>query len=507
MKSTRVNWGSQIGFLFAALGSAIGLGNIWRFNYMAYKNGGGAFLVPYLVALLLVGIPLLILEYGLGHKKHGASSLAFAKISRKLEWLGWWMPTFAFLGIMLFYTVVIGWCVNFTIYSFNLAWGTNPESFFLNKFLQISASSTQVGSLVMPIVASLAFIWFVCWFICFREINHGIEKACLIFMPLLFVLTLILIGWGLTLPGALEGIKWYLKPDFSKIMNWEVWMAAFGQIFFTLTLGFGVMIAYASYLPKKTDIIKNAYLTGILNSTYSFIMGFAVFSILGYMATQANVPISEVVKSGVILAFVVFPKAISQLPFLNNVFGIIFFGTLVIAGLSSAISLVEAFSRALTDKFNWDRKKTVHALCIFGFLGSLLFATQGGLYFLDIVDHFVNYYGLALAGALECLLIGWILKAHVLRNHINAVSGSRLSKTWDYLIKFFIPGILFVSLTINLLKEIAKPYEGYSIISILILGVLWLVATAIIALLLTLPKWEKAKLEYDHFAEEDKLLV
>ncbi|MBU0687302.1 MAG: sodium-dependent transporter [Candidatus Margulisbacteria bacterium] len=503
----RASWGSQMGFILAAIGSAIGLGNIWRFSYMTYKNGGGAFLIPYLVALLIVGFPLLILEYGLGHKKHGASSLAFAKISRKIEWLGWWMPTFAYFGIMLFYTVIIGWCVNFMIYSINLSWGADPEAFFIKNFLQLSSSSTQIGSLVLPIVFSLAFVWLVCWFICFREVNHGIEKACIIFMPLLFVLTMVLIGWGFTLPGALEGIKWYLKPDFSKIMNWEVWMAAFGQIFFTLTLSFGVMIAYASYLPKKTDIVRNAYLTGIINCFYSFIMGFAVFSVLGYMANQAGVPVSEVVKSGVALAFIVFPKAISQLPAFNNIFGILFFGTLVIAGLSSAISLVEAFSRALTDKFDWNRKTTVHVLCVLGFLGSLLFATQGGLYFIDIVDHFINYYGLVLAGALECLLIGWVLKAHVLRNHINAVSGSHLNKLWDYLIKFVVPAILIITLLINLVKEISAPYEGYSIVAILILGVLWLVGTALLALIFTIPKWEKAKLEYNHFAEEDKLLV
>ena len=123
----RVSWGSQMGFLLAAIGSAIGLGNIWRFSYMTYENGGGAFLIPYLIALLTAGIPLMILEYGLGHKKHGSSSLAFAKIGRFFEWLGWWMPTFATFGIMLYYSVVIGWCVNYTGFSFNLGWGANTE--------------------------------------------------------------------------------------------------------------------------------------------------------------------------------------------------------------------------------------------------------------------------------------------------------------------------------------------------------------------------------------------
>lgn len=225
-KKPRVSWGSQIGFLFAAIGSAVGLGNIWRFSYITYKNGGGAFLIPYFVALLTAGVPLMILEYGLGHKKQGASTLAFAKISRKWEWLGWWMPLFAMFGIMLYYTVVIAWCVNYVLYSFNLGWGADTQNFFLNNFLQISKGVFDIGGVVPHILLSLIFVWVVCWLICYREVNHGIEKACFIFMPVLFVLTLILVGWGLTLNGAWEGIRWYLTPDWSKILNWEVWIAA-----------------------------------------------------------------------------------------------------------------------------------------------------------------------------------------------------------------------------------------------------------------------------------------
>lgn len=503
----RVSWGSQVGFLLAAIGSAIGLGNIWRFSYITYENGGGAFLIPYFVALLTAGIPLMILEYGLGHKKHASSSLAFAKIGRFFEWLGWWMPTFATFGIMLYYSVVIGWCVNYTAFSFNLGWGENTQDFFINKFLQLSPSVFSFSGIVPAILLSLALVWFFIWLICFREVNHGIEKACLIFMPLLFVLTLILIGWGLTLPGAAQGIKWYLKPDFSKLLSWKVWMAAYGQIFFTLTLGFGVMIAYASYLPKRTNIIRNAYITSIVNCLYSFFVGFAIFSVLGYLAYKSGLPIGEVVQSGPTLAFVVLPAAISKLPIFNNLFGVIFFGCLVIAGLSSGISLIEAFSSAICDKFNLDRRGVVTLLCSLGFVGSLVFASRAGLYWLDIVDHFINQYGLVTAGILECLVVGWFLKARVLRNHINAVSDSSIGRTWDFFIKYLTPGILIVILLRNLFFELQKPYGGYSVLALVLLGVTWMAATLILALLLSLPKWEKSKLEYDHFAEEDKLLV
>jgi len=503
----RITWGSQTGFLFAAIGSAVGLGNIWRFSYITYENGGGAFLIPYLVALITAGLPLMILEFGLGHKKHGASSLAFAKIGRKFEWLGWWMPTFATFGIMLFYSVIIGWCVNYVFYSFTLAWGADPQTFFLKDFLRLSPSVFQLGGIPLHLLLSVALVWFITWLICFREVNRGIERACLIFMPLLFVMTLILVGWGLTLPGAFEGIKWYLKPDFSKIANWQVWMAAYGQIFFTLTLSFGVMIAYASYLPKRTDIVKNAFLTSIINCLFSFVAGFAVFSVLGYMAQKSGLPISQVIDAGPTLAFVAYPQAISMLPFFREAFGVIFFGALVIAGISSGISLIEAFSRALTDKFSLARQKAVTGLCIVGFFGSLIFASGAGLYWLDIVDHYINQYGLVLAGILECLVVGWFLKARVLRTHINAVSDWRINRLWDFAIKIITPGILSIILVNNLINEFSKPYGGHNILALVLLGGLWIIATLLVGFGLSLPKWDKKKLEYDHFAKEDKLLV
>ena len=281
----------------------------------------------------------------------------------------------------------------------------------------------------------------------------------------------------------------------------------YGQIFFTLTLSFGVMIAYASYLPKRTDIVKNAVLTSLINCFYSFVAGFAVFSVLGYMALKSGLPINQVVKSGPSLAFVAYPQAISLLPFLRELFGVIFFGALVIAGVSSGISLIEAFSRAITDKFDLNRRMVVSTLCVIGFLGSLIFASGAGLYWLDIVDHYINQYGLVLAGILECVIVGWFLKARVLRTHINAVSDWSINRLWDFAISILTPGILLVIFITNLIGEFRKPYGGYDISALVLLGGLWLLATLLVGVALSLPKWDKKKLEYDHFAEEDKLLV
>ncbi len=495
------NWG----FLLAAIGSAIGLGNIWRFSYIAYTNGGGAFLVPYFTALLTAGIPLLILEYGLGHKQQASSPLAFAKIKRPLEVLGWWMPVFVMFGIMFYYQVVIGWCANFVVFSFNLAWGADAQQFFLHDYLGLTKGPGQLGGLRPLILAATLLMWGITWVINYREVHRGIERACKIFMPVLVITTLIMVGWGLTLPGAREGIAYYLKPDWSKLLDLKVWMAAYGQIFFTLSIGFGIMIAYASYLPKKSDLVQNAWLTSLANCLYSFVVGFAVFAVLGYLSQSKGLPISEVVKSGPILAFVVFPEAISKLPYLRELFGILFFSSLMIAGLSSGVSIIEAMTSALMDKFKWSRKMLVTVLCLLGAGGSLVFTSGAGLYWLDIVDHFLNQYGLVVAGLLESLVVGYVLKAAVLRRHINVSTGVKLKKGWDYLIKYLTPAILVVMLIRSVMTELAKPYEGYPVASLVSIGVTWLVATGAIAVILSFYPWEPMRLKADHIPESDEL--
>ncbi len=513
MTEKRSVWGSKIGFLLAAIGSAVGLGNIWRFGYMAYENGGGAFLVPYAVALVLAGIPLMILEYALGHREKASPPLAFARVSKKWETIGWWMPTVAFFGITLFYATVIGWCINYFVFSFNQAWGTDTGAFFSNTFLQVTDSPFHLGGIRWSIFAATALTWAVTWAICYREVNHGIEKASMIFMPLLVVLTLVIIGWSLQLPGAWAAIKEnYLTARWEKINPFsaggsKVWVAAFGQIFFTLSLGFGIMITYASYLPKKTDIIGNALITSVLNCLYSFITGFAVFGTIGFMAASKGVPFGEAITSGPGLAFVVYPEAINQLPAGKTIFGLLFFLVLIMAGLSSAISLVEAFCCSLIDKFSFSRKKTVTVVCAVGLLGSTIFTTRAGVLVLDIVDHFVNNYGLVLGGIMECLLVGWVLKAAVARRHIDQVGGTKLSKVWDVLVRFVTPSILVLVIGFALYGEFSGNYGGYSTVALLCFGVGWLLTALVISLVLMRYPWSGKKLAHDHEPEEDHLIV
>ena len=277
---------------------------------------------------------------------------------------------------MMYYSVIISWCVQYVFFSFNLAWGSDANDFFFNKFLQISSGPFDIGDLRFSIIFALVGVWFFSWLIVFFGVQKGVERANKIFMPLLFILIALLVVWSVNLPGAGEGLKVYLQPDFALLANPKIWIDAFSQIFFTLSLAFGIMIAYASYLPRKVDIVKDAMIITFGNCAFSFFAGFAVFGTLGYMAVKTGQPVSEVVEESIGLAFVTYPQAISLMPGFANLFGVVFFTSLVIAGLSSAISLVEAFSSAIIDKFHFSRGSVVSIVCVSGFLGSIIFTAK-----------------------------------------------------------------------------------------------------------------------------------
>jgi NSS family neurotransmitter:Na+ symporter len=507
----RGQWGTNLGFLFAAIGSAVGLGNIWRFPYVAYENGGGAFLIPYVVALFTAGIPILMLEFALGHHKEASAPKAFRHIDVKWEWLGWWAVLFVMFGISLYYIVIIGWCVNYMLLSLSLGWGDDPNAFFFTEFLKVPFNESlqvpavgevwSLGGLRWPVAAAVAVVWLINWVITYGGIQKGIERAVKVMMPLLFALTAAIIVWAVFLPGAAKGIKHYVTPDFNKITDLKVWIAAYGQIFFSLSLGFGIMIAYSSYLSREANIFKNSLIVGFSNSLYEVCAGFGVFSVLGYMATRQNQEINQVVSSGIGLAFVAYPKAISLLPY-GRLFGFLFFLLLIIAGISSSISIIEAFTAAILDKFTASRKRVITGMCLLGFAGSLLFATNAGLLWLDIVDHFLNQYGLITVGILEALVIGWLYRTDKLKAHIVSnlgLSGARhkvfdyvVLQLWMYCIRFVTPVALGIAIVHSLIQEFATPYSGYPVSGVIVLGVGWLLVTHILAFGLSGLPWRES---------------
>ena len=469
MTQKRDQWGSKAGFILAAIGSAVGLGNIWRYPYVLYSNGGGAFLIPYFFAILTAGIPLLILEFGLGHKYKGSTPLAFARANKKWEWLGWWPSINSFI-ILTYYTLILSWAVNYMFLSFTQAWGTDTNSFFFNDFLKMTDSPFKLGGVVWPVFAGITAIWLLNWFVCYKGVSKGIEKINKILLPTLVVAMIIIVIRGVTLPGADLGLNKLFTPDWSAVLNPKVWIAAYGQVFFSLSIAMGVMVTYSSYLPKKTDINNSAFMTAFANCGFEFLAAIGVFGILGYMASAQGVGVDEVASQGIGLAFVVFPKVFTVMGGIGKLFGVLFFICLVFAGITSSISLVEASSSAFIDKTGANRKKVVSLVCLVGYSISIIYTTGAGLYFLDIIDNFVNSYGIVSIGLLEAIAVGWFFGASKIREHTNPMSYFSVGKWWNVMIKFVTPAILTFMIISNVINEISKPYGGYSQKALLAFG-------------------------------------
>lgn len=458
----RPQWGTRIGFILAAAGSAIGLGNIWRFPAVAYENGGGAFFFPYLFALLTAGIPILIMEFAIGHKYRSSAPGSLGKINRKFAGIGWWQLAISFV-ISVYYAAVIAWALSYAIFSLNLSWGEDTESFLFGSYLKLAETPGQLGGLVPGVLIPLIIVWLATLFILYKGVKKGIEAANKFMLPLLFVLFTILVIRALTLDGAAAGLDAFFKPNWDSIWNGKVWIAAYSQIFFSLSIGFAIMITYSSYLDKKSDITNNAFITGFANSGFELLAGIGVFSILGFMAAQQGVGVNEVVSGGVGLAFVVFPQIINQLPALNGLFGFLFFASLVLAGFTSMISIVETFVAGVQEKFGITRTKSVLIGGGLAAIISILFSSRGGLYFLDVVDYFINNFGVALAGLIEVIAIAWIARQlKDLQNHANEISDMKLGVWWRICLGVITPIVLGYMMFDNLKTNLMENYGGYA---------------------------------------------
>lgn len=482
----REKWNNQFSFIMAAIGSAIGLGNVWRFPYMAYDNGGGAFFIPYLLALVTTGVPLLVLEYYLGVRKQVGPTESYGFIRKNTNYIGWFALGVAAM-ITIYYTVVMGWAWNYMYHSFSASWSSDASGFFYKEILAISEGVGILGGIRWPIVLGNLLTWVCIFFIVFKGVKV-VGKVVNWTVGVPWLLLLVLIIRGITLKGAVTGLEYYLNPDFSKLLEPSVWLGAYGQIFFSLSLGFGIMIAYSSYLPQDSDINGSAWVVAFSNCLTSFFAGFAVFSILGYLAFTTNQPVSEVVDSGPGLAFVTYPTAIAQLPgglVTQVIFGLSFFFMLLLLGIDSAFSLVEAIVTGLRDSFKVKRESVTFWVSLFGFLFGTIYCTHAGLYWLDIVDHWMNW-GLIIVGLLESILIGWFYNPREVLEDVNSTSSIKLNNFWIFSIKYLTPAILLITIVTNIYTEFIKPYEGYPLWARLAGG--WMLLLVIFILSLYLQK-------------------
>ncbi|HEX2144953.1 MAG TPA: sodium-dependent transporter [Glycomyces sp.] len=445
----RENWGTRVGFILAAIGSAVGLGNIWRFPAVAYENGGGAFLIPYLVALLTAGIPLLVMEFTIGRRFRGSAPVAFRRLNKNAEFIGWWQVAICIV-IAAYYAVIIAWAAMYTVFAIGQTWGAEPETFLFVDFLgALNADGTPVGTFefgewVPNLTLVLAAVWIATLLIIGAGIKKGIESTAKVFIPLLFLMFGVLIVQALTLDGAATGLDAFFRPDWEALQDSAVWVSAYGQIFFSLSVGFGIMVTYSSYLKRKSDITTSAFTVGFANSSFEVLAGIGVFSALGYMALQSGTPVGEQVTDGVGLAFVAFPTIINTLPYAAGLFGTLFFASLVVAGFTSLISIVQVPVAAVEDRFGISRLKgTIFIGGGTALVSIILFPATNGLWLLDSADSFINRFGIVVAALVSILVVVWaVWKWAELRHDANRTSVFKIGYLWFACLGVITPLIL-----------------------------------------------------------------
>lgn len=459
----REQWTGQYGFILAAVGSAIGLGNIWRFPGIAYANGGGAFILPYVIALLTAGIPILLLDYVLGHRYRGSAPAVFRRISRKFEALGWFQVMICFV-IMAYYAVILAWAVRFVFFSVNEAWGDDTQSFFLVDFLKVGDagfSTDFVGGIFWPLI----FVWLAAAVVIALGVAGGLERLNKVFIPLLVVIFTILVVRALFLPGAADGLNALFTPNWGALLKFEVWIAAYSQIFFSLSIAFGIMITYSSYLSKKSDVAATGFVTAFANSSFELLAGIGVFATLGFMAHQEGVGVGELEGlTGPILSFVTFPAVISMMPG-GPIFGVIFFASLTIAGFTSLISLLQVVSAAIQEKFGKTRRvAALFSVGITGVLSVLFFSTTNGLNALDVVDKYINELGIVLSAIIMTLALSYYFKKlPIFRHHLNHYSSLHVGKWWYVAVSVISPIVLTVTFVLTVISLITDGYGGYAL--------------------------------------------
>ncbi|NWK76254.1 sodium-dependent transporter [Acinetobacter cumulans] len=477
MSDNRENWSARSGFIIAAIGSAVGLGNIWRFPYVAYENGGGAFLVPYLIAIFAAGLPLLFLDYAVGHKFRKAPPTAYKKLMNA-ESLGWWQVMVT-LVIGIYYASVLSWAGSYMFYSFGQKWGADTQAFFFSTYLQ-NGEGLALG-FVPTLFFGLVAVWAVVMFILYGGVRRGVELANKIFMPLLVILFTILVIQAVRLPGATEGLNAFFTPNWDAMTNYKVWLAAFGHIFFSLSVGFGIMLTYASYLKKKTNLTGSGVVVALANSSFEILAGIGVFAALGFMAHSAGASVQDVVSGGIGLAFIAFPKIISSMGAGGDLFGFLFFASLVVAGITSMVSILEVPIASFQDKLAWSRKKSVTIIAGgSAVVSTLIFSTHSAITFVDIIDYFANNIGIVGGGLLSIILVSWFRRPLLqqLQAHVNEYSSIKLGKGWNFLVTVITPLSLLVALVLTFKSIMLEGYGGYAS------HILWIVGGGTMAFLI-----------------------
>ncbi|RVE56725.1 hypothetical protein OJAV_G00223990 [Oryzias javanicus] len=520
----RGKWANNTEFLLSMAGEIIGLGNVWRFPYLCYKNGGGVFFIPYFVFLFCCGIPVFFLETALGQYTSEGGVTAWRKICPMFEGVGYASQVIV-IYLNIYYIVILAWAIFYLINSFQspLPWSTcdnwwntdschsrsgflsNPdlylreanwsflnnvssaedfegfnystdslltvkspeEEFFRHRLLRVT-DDLSVGTVNWDLALCLLLAWVICYFCIWKGIKST-GKVVYFTATFPYLMLLLLFFRGVTLPGAGQGLMYYLYPDFSKLGDPQVWNDAGTQVFFSYAVCQGVLTALGSYNKYNNNCYRDCFGLCCLNSATSIFAGFAVFSVLGFMAHDLDIPIEEIMSAGPGLAFIAYPRALSLLP-ASSFWAVLFFLMVLFLGLDSQFVCVESLATAVTDLFPRRLRKPgareilVLVIAVLCFLFGLPFVTQGGIHVFSLVD----YYGpsgtsILIIACVETVVVGWIYGADRFLDNIEDMIGYRPLSVLKYLWLFVTPLICLMTVLYGLIQASPFTIEGYTL--------------------------------------------
>ncbi|XP_028301575.1 sodium- and chloride-dependent GABA transporter 2-like [Gouania willdenowi] len=504
---SRGQWSSKIEFLLAVAGQIIGLGNVWRFPYLCYKNGGGVFFIPYILFLFTCGIPLFLLETSLGQYTQQGGITCWKQICPLFEGIGYGSQVVV-LYSSIYYIIILAWAFLYLFSSFNAelpwancrnSWNTEscvefdgkpeylnmtlPENatspvreFWERRVLNISGSIDELGSIRWELALCLLLAWIVCYFCVWKGVKST-GKVVYVTATFPYLMLAVLLIRGLTLPGAINGIKFYLYPDPSRLSDPQVWMDAGTQIFYSYAICIGCLMALGSYNKYNNNCYKDCVYLCLLNSGTSFVAGFAIFSALGFMAYEQNIDISKVAESGPGLAFIAYPRAVAMMPF-PQIWAIFFFIMIILLGLDSEFVGLEALVTAVSDMnpaffhVGHRRKLLLLAISVFSFLIGLVMVTEGGLYIFQVFDYYAcSGMTLLLFAILQSVCVGWVYGADRFYDNIEDMIGYRPLPLIKYCLKYITPIICIATFLFSLIKYtplkfnnvMEYPWWGYAL--------------------------------------------
>uniref|UniRef100_A0A674MAB1 Transporter n=1 Tax=Takifugu rubripes TaxID=31033 RepID=A0A674MAB1_TAKRU len=447
----RGQWANKLEFLLAVAGTLVGLGNLWRFPYLCYKNGGGAFLVPYVLFLLACGIPMFLLETAMGQFTSQGCITCWRYFCPLFEGIGYATQiVIAYAAVS--YIVIQAWAFFYLFSSFSaeIPWAsckntwntvnwtalvnaTTPATeFWERRVLGISQGIENIGSLRWELVLCLLLAWILCYFCVWKGVRST-GKVVYFTATFPYLMLVVLLARGLSLPGAKDGLAFYLYPDPTRLVDPQVWMDAGAQVLFSFGICQGTLTALGSYNQFNNNCYRDTFVLCLVNGGSSFVAGFAIFSVLGFMSYEQGLPISEVAASGPGLAFIAYPRAVAMMP-LPQLWSVCFFIMVILLGADTQFVTLECLMTSVTDMFptvfrkGYRRELLLLGLCSVCFFLGLLLVTEGGLYFLQLFDHYVcSGNNLLLLSVLQSIGIGWIYGADRLYDNIEKMIGYRPS--------------------------------------------------------------------------------